>query len=75
MAVLALAYVGTVAGFLRFIDRERDRTDAREQKLLNRVQAPAHAVADTVEPDDSPQFIRESDEDRRFEHEWEAELN
>lgn len=68
--MLALAYVGTVAGFLRFIDRERQRTDAREQGLLNRIQAPEQAVAETVVPDDRPQFVRERDEDLRFESEF-----
>lgn len=39
--------------------------DAREDRLLNRIQAPREAVHMEIEPSTDPQYLTESQEDER----------
>lgn len=61
-AVLAL-YAWERRSFELRLDRERDSARAREDELLNRIQAPAVAVARSLPPDEGPGFISSFDDE------------
>lgn len=66
VAFVALAYFGTVKGFLSFLDKERERTSNERQRLLNRIANPEtvsvqeQPLSDgeirAVQPDDEKQW-------------------
>lgn len=59
LALSILANVGAVAFFLIHLTARDERERKERVHLLNRIQAPQQAVAESVEPSDEPQHVSE----------------
>jgi hypothetical protein len=63
LILLVLAYAGTVYGFVKFIDKEREGARSERAKLLDRIQHPeVLPVEDLALSDGTPKHITVEDD-------------